>query len=371
MKGTRLLWLVANVLAFAVLWAWGGYFWYRRSHFAFYVDPNLLPTNLKMPTGVGVSKPEPARDCRVICEDVSACDDYVQTMFRAATVTSSPTTVICDISEMDRLFGTNPELFLRYLATSPAWALREYNDGKRRISQRCRWADGCWHDQLDCRYLTGCETGSPLEVDTLTNLDGEDIYGRRCLSGERVDFPVRPTDEETREIVVVCQGTNLSMMVSEFGPRGHSRLMQPTFDFIQREFHDLAAAGDWKHAIRLLPSGAVRRGAPEMTVFRDIIRHLSFEAWVNPGEKGKVYLKAFEVTRGIALTLDGVGGAPVEYVGWSADPDEKFYVSDDFSFREYSEENDFAARIEVWFRPANGGPDRKLVERVFKIDGGK
>ena len=189
------------------------------------------------------------------------------------------------------------------------------------------------------------------------------------MSGERVEFAPKPTDEEDRELLVICQGTNLSMVVTEYGPRGPSRLIQPTFDFFQQEFGNLTAAGNWERAKRLLPEGSVRKGAAELKVFTDLVGNLSYEAWVNPGEKGKVYLKAFEVTKNMSLTLNGVGGAPIEYIGWSDDPEEKFYASDDFSFDEYSEENDFAVRLEVWFAPANGGPERKLVERVFRVKG--
>ena len=370
MKRGKLLWRIVDVLVFASLWAWGGYFWYRRSFFVFYTDPNRLPSDLKIPAAVEVSDPEPERECRTMYKDVPVCDDYARTLFRAACVTSSPTTVVCDISAMDQLYKKNPELFFRYLATSPAWKLREYCDDKRCATRRYRWTDSCWHDQSDGLFVSDHEEASPLEIDTMIYLDGEEIYGRRCLSGGRVDFAAKPTDDETREIMVICQGTNLSMMVSEVGPRGSSRLMQSTFDFIQREFSALVAAGNWGRAKRLLPEGSVRKGAAELKVFADLVGNLSFEAWVNPGEKGKVYLKAFEETKNISLTLNGVGGAPIEYVGWSDDPEEKFYASDDFSFDEYSEENDFAVRLEIWFIPASGGPERKLVERVFKVKGG-
>ena len=29
----------------------------------------------------------------------------------------------------------------------------------------------------------------------------------------------------------------------------------------------------------------------------------------------------------------------------------------------------YAARLEVWFTPDSGGPDRKLMEKTFKIEG--
>jgi hypothetical protein len=29
----------------------------------------------------------------------------------------------------------------------------------------------------------------------------------------------------------------------------------------------------------------------------------------------------------------------------------------------------YAARFEVWFTPDAGGPERKLAERIFKIEG--
>ena len=360
---------IANVIFVVVLW-WGAcYFWYWRSYYAFYTFSSRLPTNLAIPAGIEVVDPEPERDCRGMYKDSLVCDEYARTMFQAASITTSPTTVACNISALDYLYKENPELILRYMATSPAWGLQECRDVGRCATRRYRWIDGCWHGQFDCSFIPPRDEDGILKTHIIVYFDGEDIYGQRCMSGERVEFMAKQTDDNDREITVVCQGTNLSMVVTEYGPRGPSRLMQPTFNFLQQEFENLAAAGNWERAKDLLPEGSMRRSAAELKVFTDLVGNLSYEAWVNPGEKGKVYLKAFEVTKNISLTLKGVGGAPIEYVGWSDDPEEKFYASDDFGFHEYSEENDFAVRLEMWFIPANGGLERKLIERVFRVKG--
>ena len=90
---------------------------------------------------------------------------------------------------------------------------------------------------------------------------------------------------------------------------------------------------------------------------------------VNPGEPGEVYLKAYEVTKGTRLSEGRLGERTRGYVGWSDDPEEKFSVGSEFTIYEGDWEKYYAARIELWFVPANGGKERKLTERVFKVEG--
>ena len=366
--------VVATVVM--ALWAGAVYLWYWRSFYVFHTDPCRLPAKLTVPTDVEVFDFEPERDCRkTMFKDSTLCDDYARTLFRAACATSSLTTVVCDITALDQLNLKNPELLHRYLAANPAWMFMENESGSSAI-RRYRWTDGYWYNpssglcgDFDPPDLKACL--KHFESYTVVLLEGAqwDEDDIDCRSGERVNIETNAWEEDEREIDIVCKGDTLALNVIEYGPCCTCRLMQAAFDFTENEFRRLAIAGDWVGAKDLLPAGSIKRGPPELRIFRDLVGRYRLETWVNPGEKGKIRLKGFEVTKEIPLTVRGRGTFRAEHIGWSEDPEEKFYASFAFGFYEYSETNDFAVRFEVWFVPANGGPERKLVERVFRVKG--
>lgn len=366
--------VVASVVA--ALWSGAVYFWYWRSFYVFHTDPCRLPTNLTVPTDMVVSDPEPERDCgKAMFEDSSLCDDYARTLFRAACATSSLTTVVCDITALDQLNLKNPELLHRYFAANPAWMLMEDESGCIAV-RRYRWTDGYWHNPSSglCGDFDPPDLKESLkhfESYTAVLLEDAqwDVDGIDCRSGERVNIETNAWEDDEREIDLVCKGETLSLNVMEYGPCCTCRLMQAAFDFTENEFYRLAIAGDWARAKDLLPAGSIKRGPPELRIFRDLAGRYRLETWVNPGEKGKIRLKGFEVTKEIPLTIRGNRTFQAEYIGWSEDSEEKFYANFRFGFHEYSETNDFAVRFEIWFAPANGGPERKLVERVFRVKG--
>jgi len=82
-----------------------------------------------------------------------------------------------------------------------------------------------------------------------------------------------------------------------------------------------------------------------------------------------LYLKAFEVTKGTPLSVDRLKERANEWIGWSDDPEELFFSNTHFTIYEGDWGKPYAARVEVWFTPDLGGSDRKLMEKVFKIEG--
>ena len=90
---------------------------------------------------------------------------------------------------------------------------------------------------------------------------------------------------------------------------------------------------------------------------------------LNPGEPGVVYLKAFEVTKGTPLSEDRLEAASETRMTWSADPTEKFGAKSGFTIYEGDWGKPYAARFEVWFKPDSQGSERKLAEKIYKIEG--
>ena len=90
---------------------------------------------------------------------------------------------------------------------------------------------------------------------------------------------------------------------------------------------------------------------------------------LNPGAPGSVHLKAFEVTHGTPLSARRLRDKSETRVAWSANPGERFHASAGFTIYEGDWGKPYAARFEVWFKPDDGSPERKLAERIFKIEG--
>lgn len=54
---------------------------------------------------------------------------------------------------------------------------------------------------------------------------------------------------------------------------------------------------------------------------------------------------------------------------WSTDISEKFGAKAGFTIYEGDWGKPYAARFEVWFKPDSGKQERKIAERIFKIEG--
>lgn len=93
------------------------------------------------------------------------------------------------------------------------------------------------------------------------------------------------------------------------------------------------------------------------------------EIWINPGEPGKVYLKAYEVTHRTILSETDLKDATNEHIGCSLNPKQLFMSSKNFTIYEGDWGKPYAACFEVWFSPDSGKSDRMLMQKVFKIEG--
>jgi hypothetical protein len=102
----------------------------------------------------------------------------------------------------------------------------------------------------------------------------------------------------------------------------------------------------------------------------------SYVIWTRKIDKGYCYLKAFEVTENDPLSVDRLRERSRVEIFNPTDNIVKFsmgktqYNEDrDFTIYEGDWGKPYAARFEVWFVPANGERERKLIEKNFKIEG--
>ena len=127
---------------------------------------------------------------------------------------------------------------------------------------------------------------------------------------------------------------------------------------------------NWSWSQELLPAGYIRTGKPVFNLYQSFQPGIyEAEGWVNPGEAGTVYLRAYEVTRKIRLSEDRLYESSNERVGWSENRDELFLYNTHITIYEGDWGQPYAARFELWLKPESGATERKLLERTFKIEG--
>jgi len=94
-----------------------------------------------------------------------------------------------------------------------------------------------------------------------------------------------------------------------------------------------------------------------------------YDLWVNKIEKGTVYLKAFEITQEYPLSTDRLLKQSSIKINNPTDSILKFGTNGHFTIYEGDWGKPYAAGFEIWFKPDNSGKERKLIDKVYKIEG--
>ncbi len=96
-----------------------------------------------------------------------------------------------------------------------------------------------------------------------------------------------------------------------------------------------------------------------------------YDFWVGKIESGIIYLKAFEITQEYALSTHKLPARSSIKIHNTTDKIQKFGTTSHFTIYEGDWGKPYAARFEVWFKPDNGGNERKLLTKNYKIEGWK
>ncbi|SFO45991.1 hypothetical protein SAMN05428949_5235 [Chitinophaga sp. YR627] len=91
--------------------------------------------------------------------------------------------------------------------------------------------------------------------------------------------------------------------------------------------------------------------------------------WTNKTDSGTVYFKAYEITQKYALSAAHVASASAMVVYNSTDSIKRIIPTAVFVIHEGGGKKPYAARFELWFKPADGAPERKLLEKNYLITG--
>lgn len=358
--------LVGSFFAVAMVCVVGIFFEPSEDHFA---DELAIPAELEADIVVPGDRVGSPFDPADVYDD-----DFARAVFVALRKEGGDNpTVTCDLSALSELVHNRRDALMAYLARHPGWWLHE--DCGRLCATR-RWRNkGVWNHQLHGSY-SGNTTKHDFAHDfdvwrktthfqTRTTIGfpfspfGRD-RGAECGPISTASADVAKGNLESFRSGVRFGDKDFCVEVIEESPTRERRITNAVLAFLKDEFQSLTN----------LPPDTIVRGPDEFTlrngsqpgIYNLVLR-------INPGEPGLVYLKAFEATQGTRLSQGRLKGASNERIGWSNDPEEKFLYENEFTIYEGDWGKPYAARIEVWFCPDSGRTERKLMERVCKIEG--
>jgi hypothetical protein len=95
----------------------------------------------------------------------------------------------------------------------------------------------------------------------------------------------------------------------------------------------------------------------------------NYSFWSGKIDEGIVYLKAYEITQGTQLSDLALPATTGLEVGNNSDSVYLVGTSKGFMIYEGDPDKPYAARFEVWLKPADHGAEKKLCERVYRIAG--
>ena len=279
----------------------------------------------------------------------------------------------CDIPSLARLLATEKSkaVLLQYLACHQQWRLYPEIDGSLHAVRYFCDSDGEIVPRLHQYYSWSMPTdgnGKPRGDSSLRFQFRFDIgFGGKAWNRSAM-YPRDKTEREGNNwhTRFWCGSALVDIYDESLFPG--RQMTAAALDFSEKEFALLLAnLSDWK---KLLPVKSSRMGTPDL-VLRDGMQGGIYEAflWCNPGEKGVVYLKAFEITKGTPLSVGRLKNATVNVSGWSGNPEEQFCSGMHFTIFEGEWNQFYGARFEVWFKPDKGGAERKLFEKNYKIQG--
>lgn len=327
--------------------------------------------NLKIPLNIEVV--EPGKELET---QFGTQRDAFQAVLLAALQTpgNEDTTISGSISALLQLQESHPAILWRYFASSPAW--RVFNERGNVFATR-RWMIGSqWCYSLHGYYSQyDIDRGSESFQSRFTiGLSGKPWWrGDKDTTWLRAGKTMKATlstGNQMQESHCVISDEALVVEIFEQSKAPERRLTKAALGFLQTELQFLAENPSWETAVQILPPESIRKGNPSFEI-RNSFQPGIYDSmiWLNPGESGMIYLKAFEVTKGTALSVERLKEASNERIGWSDDPEELFFSNTHFTIYEGDWGKPYAAQFEVWFESDSGGPERKLVERVFKIEG--
>lgn len=285
-----------------------------------------------------------------------------------------------NVAVLDKFSGDNRRLLMRHLATSAEWFLSQEN-GRPVAYRRFVTQNGRWENTLHgyySSYAFGDFSGEQFQFYIGLDIDGFGFGARRRADstflkvglGEAA-LKVKKSINPGYDSYLILESKGPAVEIFEEAKTLQRPLTQLALSAIEEELKALLVSEQARQEgfdPALMPPESIKKGEPEIYITGQLGIYLIY-AYINSGEPGYVYLKAFEETRDTPLSTDRIPDRSLEYTGWSSDPGEQFFYNTQITIYEGDWGTHYPARFELWFVPESGAFERKLIEKVFKIEG--
>jgi hypothetical protein len=332
--------------------------------------------NLKIPEGIEIFGPE-----QNACEpkEVSTAEgtDELQNIVRKALAIPGGDIAefTPDMPSLRKAATDHTKTFLDYIEASPDWHVF--------IEQGNRFASRRWSYRGEPRdtlhgYISEFGGDASFQTRCLICLDRKQwskYSVKHVGEGKKPVNPEMSRGNNLHESRVMIECGGVWVEIFEQSGKPERRVTKATVTALEKEFSEFlrnpedALARVRARSRELASRLAGKDGQPFRlaTGMQPGIYEVVYS--LNPGEPGAVYLKAFEVTKGTPLSVNRLEMASKTRMTWSTEPSERFGAKAGFTIYEGDWGKPYAARFEVWLKPDSGNPERKLAERIFKIEG--
>lgn len=346
-----------------------------------FADNDHFADDLSVPEGIEIAEPG-EMDSWPELSSRTGEDAYSAAVTNAlARPGTADATVAAAVPSFERLARGHRDLLLAYFSAHPGW--RVFEERGALYATRAMRAGGEWFYPLHGYYSDfshrtdpdGHGEGRKEPYQVRLTVGFPDPWAKRgafhLAPGETAAVPVVKGNPGTMESHVEVSAGPACIEIFEESATPERRLTKALLDLMESELRPLAESPDFATLRSLLPPDDAVRGEGPGIFLKDGMQGGIYEVRIlaNPGEPGLVYLKAFEVTKGTPLSETRLPDRSSLRLGWSDDPAELFSGTTEITIYEGNWEQYYAARFELWFRPDSGAPERKLAEKVYRIQG--
>ena len=332
--------------------------------------------NLTIPVGIEIADPDQDITDPWGADTSKGSDGFQDSVRRALAVpgTGKPEFAPA-LPSLRRAATDHPNTFRDYVEASPDWHV--FIDQGNRFASR-RWSYGGEPRDTLHGYISEFSGATKFQTRCLLCLDRKQWSRYSVQHVQEGATPVNPdlsmgNQLHESRIMIECGGVWVEIFEQSDNPE--RRVTKATVANLEVEFSELlknpetavTAARIKSRELASRLAGGDGHPFRLLTEMQPGIYGVAYS--INPGEPGSVYLKAFEVTKGTPLSGESLEAESNTRMTWSADSSERFGAKAGFTIYEGDWGKPYAARFEVWFTPDSGKPDRKLAERVFKIEG--
>jgi hypothetical protein len=339
-------------------------------------DEDGFADNLKIPDGIDISEPVSNPNDTMDVSAANGGDELQEGVRKALAVAGGDVTEIMpDMPSLRKAATEHTTTFQAYVEASPDWHV--FIEQGNRFAAR-RWSYGGEPRDTLHGYISEFGGDSGFQTRCLLCLDRKQWSGYSVQHAQEGTKPVNPKmglGNKLHESRVMIECGGVWVEIFEQSGKPERRVTKATVTALEKEFSEFmvdpqAALARARASSRKLASNLAGKDSHPFRLLTGMQPGIYGVAYsLNPGEPGSVYLKAFEVTKGTPLSVVRLEGASKLRMTWSADSSERFGDKAGFTIYEGDWGKPYAARFEVWFKPDSGKSERKLAERIFKIEG--